>query len=185
MIDGNCVCDHIPALTLSTHVAIVFHHREWSKTTNTGHLMLKALTRSAGFLWGEEGQQPPPPRGLVPEGHTGLVLATDGEPLTPSFAASLMAKGPLALVATDGNWRQAIRMSRRVPTLSDLTRVAIVDGAPTRYQLRTETREGGLATFEAIARALGALHGPDVQGPLDHLFLTMVRATLRTRGHTV
>jgi DTW domain-containing protein YfiP len=182
MVDGGCVCAHIPSLTLTTHVAIVFHHREWSKTTNTGHLMLKALTRSAGFLWGEEGQAPPPRDGLVPPGHKGLVLATDGEPLTPAFAAELMAQGPLALVATDGNWRQAIRMTRRVPPLSELTRVAIVDTAPTRYRLRTETRDGGLATFEAIARTLGALHGPEVQEPLEHLFHTMVETTLRTRG---
>lgn len=182
MVDGHCVCALIPSLTLDTHVAIVFHHREWSKTTNTGHLMLKALTRSAGFLWGEEGQAPPPPDALVPVGHLGLVLATDGEPLTPAFAAELIARGPLALVATDGNWRQATRMTRRVPPLASLTRVAITDTSPTRYHLRTETRNGGLATFEAIARALGALHGPAVQAPLDHLFHTMVAATLRTRG---
>lgn len=185
MIDGHCVCAHIPALDLSTHVAIVFHHREWAKTTNTGHLMLKALTRSAGFLWGEEGQAPPPHHGLIPDGHHGIVLATDGEPLTPTFAAALRERGPLALVATDGNWRQATRMTRRVPPLSELTRVAIVDDAPTRYHLRTETRDGGLATFEAIARALGALHGPDVRATLEALFLAMVRATLHTRGRTL
>lgn len=182
MVDGHCVCAAIPSLTLSTHLSVVFHHREWSKTTNTGHLMLEALTRSAGFLWGEQGQAPLAPEALVPPGHLGLVLAPDGEPLTPALAQALMAAGPLALVATDGNWRQATKMTRRVPGLAQLRRVAIADPRPTRYHLRAETRDEGLATFEAIARALGALHGEAVLAPLEALFDAMVRATLYTRG---
>jgi DTW domain-containing protein YfiP len=182
MVDGHCVCAAIPSLTLSTHLSIVFHHREWSKTTNTGHLMLKALTRSAGFLWGEDGQAALEPSALIPPGHMGLLLAPDGEPLTAGLAGSLMASGPLALIATDGNWRQATRMARRVPGLASLRRLAIADPRPTRYHLRAETRDQGLATFEAIARALGALHGEAVLAQLEALFDAMVAATLSTRG---
>jgi len=182
MVDGNCVCASIPSLTLATHVSIVFHYRELSKTTNSGHLMLKALTRSAGFFWGEEDQQPLIQDRVLPPGHLGIVLAPDGEPLTHALADELTASGPLALVATDGNWRQATKMVRRIPMLASLRRIAISETPQTRYQLRTETRDQGLATYEAIALALGALHGPAVFDPLDALFTAMVNATLSTRG---
>jgi hypothetical protein len=43
--------------------------------------------------------------------------------------------------------------------------VALVAGAPSRYRLRREPREGGLATFEAIGLRWHALGGPSM-GPL-------------------
>lgn len=181
MIDGHCVCHLIPTLTLSTHLSIVFHYREWTKTTNSGHLMLKALTRSAGFFWGEQDAAQLPADHVLPPGHLGCVLASDGEPLTAHLAAELNLAGPIALVATDGNWRQATKMTRRIPILAPLRRIALAD-IPTRYRLRTETRDQGLATYEAIAHVLRALHGPAVFEPLDALFTAMVNATLSTRG---
>ncbi len=181
MIDGHCVCHAIPSLTLSTHLSVIFHYREWTKTTNSGHLMLKALTRSAGFFWGQEGAPALPADEVLPPGHLGCVLAPDGEPLTDALASELNAAGPIALVATDGNWRQATKMTHRIPIVAPLRRIALAD-ITTRYRLRTETREQGLSTYEAIAHVLGALHGPAVFEPLDALFTTMVNTTMATRG---
>ncbi|MCC6998050.1 MAG: DTW domain-containing protein, partial [Deltaproteobacteria bacterium] len=55
-------------------------------------------------------------------------------------------------------------------------------GAPSAYRLRREPKVGGLATFEAIARALGILESPAVEATLTALLERMVTATLRTRG---
>jgi DTW domain-containing protein YfiP len=60
--------------------------------------------------------------------------------------------------------------------------VTLPDGPPTRYRLRREPREGGLATFEAIARALGILESTEVQAQLEAVFERMVAETLATRG---
>jgi DTW domain-containing protein YfiP len=53
------------------------------------------------------------------------------------------------------------------------------------YRLRTEAHDGGLATIEAIARALGLLEGekgPRVQHALEFVFRAMVDRTLWSRG---
>ncbi len=54
--------------------------------------------------------------------------------------------------------------------------------APTMYRLRHETRDGGLATIEAIARALGVLEGGHVRSALEKVFRAMVERTLWSRG---
>lgn len=182
MVDGHCVCALRPELDLETHVSIVFHYREWRKTTNTGHLLLQCLKRSASFLWGLEGQDEGDLGGLVPEGSQGLVLTPKGEALTPALIEHCQKKGPLSLVAVDGNWRQAGRMVRRVPGLSELIPVALTGEKPTRYRLRNETKEHGLATFEALSQALGLIHGQEVEEALDRFFLAMVEGTLASRA---
>jgi DTW domain-containing protein YfiP len=75
-------------------------------------------------------------------------------------------------------------MGSREPSLRSIVRVKLGAHAPSRYQLRKETKEGGLATIEAIARALGFLEPPDsgVQPALEAIFALMVERTLRSRG---
>ena len=50
------------------------------------------------------------------------------------------------------------------------------------YRLRTEAHDRGLATIEAIARAMGILEGDHVQRALEHVFRAMVDRTLWSRG---
>ncbi len=73
-------------------------------------------------------------------------------------------------------------MTQREPVLKGLTKVILPDMGPTRYRLRNEPKAGGLATFEAIARALRILEGEKVYQALDVLFTAMVERTLATRG---
>jgi DTW domain-containing protein YfiP len=77
-------------------------------------------------------------------------------------------------------------MLRRIPALACLPRLALPPGPPSAYRLRVEPHPEGLATFEAIARALGILEGPEdgprIQAALERPFLAMVAGTLRTRG---
>jgi DTW domain-containing protein YfiP len=182
MLSAHCVCELIPRLTLSTRLSLVMHQREWTKTTNTGHLALQALTRSRLFLWGEEDQPPPPPDEVVPPGTAGYVLAPSGLPLTAERVATMRAGPPLTLVVTDGSWRQATKMMRRIPALAELPRLALPAGPPSRYALRSEPHPDGLATYEAIARALGLIEGDAVRRAMEPAFHAMVQRTLVTRG---
>ena len=50
------------------------------------------------------------------------------------------------------------------------------------YRLRSESHPAGLATIEAIARAMGILEGPHVQEALERVFRAMVERTLWVRG---
>jgi DTW domain-containing protein YfiP len=84
---------------------------------------------------------------------------------------------PATLVVPDGTWRQARRIRRKLA----LPCVTLPPGAPTEYALRSDAHEGGLATLEAIARALVLLDGIDAE-PMLIPFRAMVEHTLARRG---
>jgi DTW domain-containing protein YfiP len=60
--------------------------------------------------------------------------------------------------------------------------VRLPEGPQTRWRIRRETHRHGLATFEAIAKALGIIESPDVQAGMEDLFSLMVQITLSSRG---
>jgi len=176
-----CVCWAIPSLEVRTRVVLVMHHREAKKVTNTGVLALSALPSASIHLWGRRGGADAPPLALPPGPAAVLTPSEDAAVLTPE-----MFPTPVTLVVPDGTWRQAMKIPRRVPALAALPRVVLPPGPPTRYHLREDPRPHGLATLEAIARALGILEGAErgheVQASLERLFHAMVEATLMTRG---
>jgi DTW domain-containing protein YfiP len=176
----SCVCAHVPEVDIDTRVVVVMHHREWHKTTATAPLMALAVPSCEIRLRGEEGVALNV-EGLGDPGRQILLLfpSDDAEVLTADLVAS--DPRPVTLVVPDGNWGQASRAVRREPALRDLPRVVLPDLGPSRYKLRTEVREGGLATYEAIARALGILEGSALEAELEGLFDAMVAATLSTR----
>jgi DTW domain-containing protein YfiP len=102
-----------------------------------------------------------------------------------SFVAADRDPRPVALVVPDGNWRQASRVRNRVPRLRDVPCVSLPAGEPSVYRLRFEAHPAGLATLEAIARALRVLereNGPAVERALLAPFNAMVDRTLWSRG---
>src|SRR5262249_10300950 len=89
---------------------------------------------------------------------------------------------PVTLIVPDGTWRQASKVRNRVPGLRDVPCVSMGIGDPSRYRLRSEAHGHGLATIEAIARALGVLEGKAVEDALLTPFHAMVERTLWSRG---
>jgi DTW domain-containing protein YfiP len=69
-----------------------------------------------------------------------------------------------------------------MPALADVPMVTLPAGPPSVYRLRHEEHIGGLATMEAIARALGILDGHAVQVALERVFRIMIERTLWARG---
>jgi tRNA pseudouridine65 synthase len=176
-----CLCVQIPKLALATKLVLIMHHREVSKTTASGPLALRALQHSELHVHGAR-DAPLDLSALHTHGRR-VMLLFPGEDATPLTAALLAADPrPVTLVVPDGSWRQASRAARRIPGLERAERIGLVAGAPSEYGLRHEPRAGGLATFEAIARALGVLESREVQEQLETLFARMVRVTLATRG---
>jgi tRNA pseudouridine65 synthase len=176
-----CLCAEIPRLALATRVVLVMHHREVPRTTATGPLALRALTNAELHVHGAR-DAPLDLTSLHGEDRRVMLLfpSDAARPLTPELLAE--DRRPVTLVVPDGNWRQASRAARRIPGLAQAEPVVLAEGAPSGYRLRREPKEGGLATFEAIARALGVLESADVQVQLETLFSQMVERTLDTRG---
>lgn len=176
----HCFCGEIESIELGTRIIAITHQMEAGKPTNTARLLLMALTNAQVRVRGRAGE-PMGTRGLVVPDRRTLMLfpSDDAVVLTPE----LVDDRPITLVVPDGTWRQACRVPRRVPELSDVERVKLAPGPPSRYRLRSTDDPGRLSTFEAVARALGVIEGAAVRTKLERDLEVMVDRTLRTRGH--
>lgn len=179
--DSDCLCEHLPRLELRTRIAIVIHYRELRKTTSTGPLASAALRNSE--LWVHGLRDAPLDLNHLHNESRRVCLLFPSEGARP-LSRSIYQNDPrpITLVVPDGSWRQATRIPRRVPGLERAERVTLPNGPPSRWGVRKETRPGGLATLEAIARALGSLESAAVQHSLERLFERAAEATLRARG---
>lgn len=175
-----CICAEVPRLAIRTRVILLMHHREVKMPTNTGRLAHQCLIGSRLVLRGLKDE--PAAIGLDEAEGTPLLLhpTEDALELDAHFQARIPP--PYTLIVPDGSWRQAAKMGVREPSLRGLVRVKLGAARPSRYQLRQETKPGGLATIEAIARALGFLESPAVEEALERIFALMVERTLRSRG---
>ena len=173
-----CVCALIPRIPTRARLVLMIHRREARKPTNTGRLAIECLPNSEVRLRGHEWSPDVP---FTWDGSTQPLFLYPEADATPiaRFAAS---ERPVTLIVPDGTWRQAAKVRSRVPGLADVPCVSIEPDAPTIYRLRNETRDGGLATIEAIARALGVLEGRHVRVALEKVFRAMVERTLWSRG---
>jgi tRNA-uridine aminocarboxypropyltransferase len=176
-----CICSAIPRLGLATRLILVMHRREWSKPTATGPLALAVLANSElriqgfrerplDFLDLDSGMR-----------RTLLLYPGDGVPV---LTRALLADDPrpVDLVVPDGTWSQAARMGKRLPGLEHAAMVRLPEGAKTGWGVRRECHPEGLATFEAIARALGIIESVEVQQRMEEIFSLMVARTLEARG---
>lgn len=181
MIRELCVCPLIPSLTTKTELLLLLHYREERKPTNTGRLAVLALNNSRVVVTGD--RERPLPLPLVKDDRQPLLLypAEDALPLDVAIAR-LDHDRAVTLIVPDGNWRQASKARMRIPGLREVPCVTLPAGPPTSYRLRHEPKEGGLATLEAIARALAILEGRHVHDALLVPFLAMVERTLGLRG---
>ena len=177
----RCLCDLVPRLLTRTRLLLILHRIEARKPTNTGQLAAACLPHSDTLVRGHAGSPTPP---LIWDAGTQPIYLFPHDDAVPieHFAAS---EKPVVLVVPDGTWRQAWKVRQRVPGLREIPCVSLPSGGATRYLLRTERRENGLATIEAIARAMEVLEGAWVREALDRIFHTMVERNLRMRGSMI
>ena len=180
MLPGLCICALIPRLVTRTQLVVLVHYREARKPTNTGGLAARCLVDSRVAIIGERDR---PVTVEVPQRALLLYPSDDAVPI-----ASAIADAPAerwTLVVPDGNWRQAAKMAKRVPGLAAARHVTLDDPRASEYRLRAEPKQGGLATLEAIARALRVLEGDAgerAEAAMLELFRVMVSRTLWSRG---
>lgn len=182
-----CICDAVAQTKVriakvSTRIVLLMHKRERSSTTNTGHLAHQTLPFCEVHY---RGLEPGSAETSIPTeeyGPSTLLLFPDHSASVLSSALIEAIRKPITLIVPDGSWRQASKVHKREPTLLNTTRIKLDAGPPSRYRLRREPRSDGLATFEAIARALGVIEGPDVQREMERLFELMTDLTLQSRA---
>ncbi len=183
-----CICAIVPSVETRTRLLLLIHSMEVVKPTNTGQLAAMCLANSEVVRHGarpthEAGEATDAPQPLITwQPGVQPLLLFPREDATP-LADWVGHARPITLVVPDGTWRQAYKMRKRVAQIADIPCVSLPDGgAETVYRLRSENLPGGLATMEAIARAMGVLEGPAVEDALMWVFRIMVERTLWTRG---
>lgn len=166
-------------MTLATRVVVLRHRREIHKPTNTGRLVPLTLAKGQVRVFGAR-DMPFDATGLIEPARRTLLLypSADSTTLTRDDARG----APITLIVPDADWRRAYKLVASERALADLPRVHLPPGRPSAYRLRRHTNPAFLATFEAIARALGILEGAEVQTELERVFQLMVERTLRSRG---
>lgn len=156
-----CVCDVLRPLEAPFALHVRMHPNEVYRTSNTGFLAARAL---GGLVHTDEAG--------LPEG--ALVLQPGGRCLGPSDRGA-------TLVAVDGAWRQARRLSRRL-LLRGHRAVGLPPGPPSRYALRTGPTPAHLSTLEAVARACAAVGDDRAAEALEALHDAFVARALAVRG---
>ena len=175
-----CICSLIPNLDTKTKIIVIISKREAKVPTNTGRLAGLALKNSVVLLRGDLDQPYDLSEHLGPIGTNFVFYPDENANVASSDLAS--SSLPLTLIFPDGNWRGAGKMCRRDPIMASLPRLRLPAGAPSNYRVRKETKSEGLATIEAIARALGIVENPSVQLNLEQLLKEMTDRTLQSRG---
>jgi DTW domain-containing protein YfiP len=174
-----CLCTTVQPIDLATRVVVLRHRRELHKPTNTGRLVPLTLSNGEVRTIGARGETFDTAYMVDPSRRT-LVLypMADSRPLTLDDVDDR----PITLIVPDADWRRAHKLVLREPALHGIARVHLPSGPPSSYRLRRHTDPRFLATFEAIARALGILEGLAVRAHLEHVFRLMVERTLWSRG---
>ncbi|HUS28779.1 MAG TPA: tRNA-uridine aminocarboxypropyltransferase [Kofleriaceae bacterium] len=172
-----CICALVPRLHTRTRLVLLVTQSEARKPSNTGQLAARCLANSTVEIVRKNSGPLQAP--AIHAGELPLVLypAPHAIPLTAQAASR-----SVALIVPDGSWHQARALQQRA-ALRNHTCVTLPPLGPSEYRLRSEPQAGGLATFEAIARALRILEDDDaIADTMLHVFRTMVERTLWFRG---
>jgi DTW domain-containing protein YfiP len=175
-----CICALVPRLETRTRLLLVVSSLEARKPSNTGQLAARCIAGSTVQIVrkGSGPMQAP----VVRPDEVPLVLFPAANAISITEYADSARR--LVLVVPDGNWHQARRWQRHGP-LRHYPCVTLPSLGPSEYRLRAEPQADGLATFEAIARALRILEGgagETIVDEMHHVFRAMVDRTLWFRG---
>jgi DTW domain-containing protein YfiP len=176
-----CMCAVLPRLDLRTKISLVIHHRELSRSSNTGLLALRALVNCELRIRGEGRETLDLSDLLSPQYRTLLFYPCAG---AVELDRELVCQDPrpIQLIVPDGTWRQARKIHSRHHELKDILRVKISTPNDSTFQLRTQSRAEGMATLQAIAAALRLIEGDWVGEQLMLFYRARVARTLNARG---
>ncbi len=178
-----CVCSLLPKLHTRTRLVILMHCNEERKPSNTGRWAQLCLPNSEIRLRGLPDRTPLNLDGLVDEACESWMLHLSPESEEISEELVRATKKPIRLLVPDGTWAQASRLGAKLgKQLPSVKHVKLKAFKPSEYRLRSEYHPDGMATFEAIARALGVIEGAEVQKKLEAFFQVVTDRMLWTRG---
>jgi DTW domain-containing protein len=176
-----CMCAEVPRLDLRTKILLVIHHRELSRSSNTGLLAVQSLVNSEVRIRGE-GRETLELNDLLSPDYRTLLFYPSPDALELDRELIYQDSRPIQLIVPDGTWRQARKIHSRHPELKHIARVKISAPNHGTFQMRAQSRPERMATLQAIACALRIIEGDPVAARLMKLYHSRVDRTLRARG---
>src|SRR5918994_5232484 len=173
-----CLCDVVPRIQLRTKVCLVIHHRELSRSSNTGLLALRALVNSEMRIRGE-GREALDLKDLITLQYRTFLFYPSGDAAELDEALVMQESTPIQLLVPDGTWRQARKIHSRHLELRNLPREKISTPNNSTFQLRAQSRPERMATLQAIAQGLGIIEGDLVRAQLMKLYYAKIDRTLK------
>lgn len=155
------------------------HSRENLRSSNTGRFASLAMQGAEVRLHGVK-DQPVDLSDLDPQATYVLFPGRGAKAMTPDFVATMTR--PATILVPDGNWRQTSHMLKRLPLLASLPKIELPGPLPGLKRCRRNIFPDRMSTFEAIAQAVGALEGPDVEDILTDFLRRAVDRKLMLRG---
>ncbi len=180
MLVDYCVCSLMPRLSNRVPVQLLMQWKESGRSSNTGRLVKQVLEQCDIHMRGRPGQ-PFTGESLLGPGRQGLLLYP-GDGVEILQADMLDDPDKAVLVVPDGTWRWSRRLWCHEPVLRKFRRVMLPPGPPSMYRLRREREAAHLCTYEAVARALGILEGPELGNAMMAPFPEVVERTMKARG---
>ncbi|MEM6989219.1 MAG: tRNA-uridine aminocarboxypropyltransferase [Myxococcota bacterium] len=182
-----CMCSEFPLVEVAAELLVVQHIGERFKPTNTGRLLARMVDGASLTYFGM--REPPFDTTALarPDVSWHVVFPRDDAPVLDSERLATMRREAgserrIGFVFLDGTWHQCSRMSRRVPMVKDLPCVALPDGPPSRWGVRTQHDVRGLSTFEAGVRLVSLLEGRATATPLQNVFHEIAARLLFMKG---
>ena len=173
----SCLCAVLPRIELATKICLVIHHRELTRSSNTGLLAVRALVNSEVRVRGAGRDSLDLKNLLTPQYRTFLLYPSpDAVELTKALA--VQDARPIQLIVPDGTWRQARKLHSRHAELRNVARVKLSVPSDSTYQLRAQSQPGRMATLQAIAHALGVIEGAAVRDQMMTLYHAKIERTL-------
>lgn len=176
-----CMCAELPRLELRTRIALVIHHRELSRSSNTGLLALKSLANSELRIRGEN-REILDLSDLLSSNYRTLLFYPSADALELTRELVCQDPRPIQLIVPDGTWRQARKIHSRHAELKSIPRVKISAPNHGTFQMRAQSRPERMATLQAIACALRIIESDLVEAQLMKLYRARIDRTLRARG---
>ena len=177
----DCLCHRLPRAAAETKILVIQHRREQGSQSNTGPLAHKVLENSKLVVYGE--RQPLDASVLTEPGRDTFVLFP--LPDAPTISPEVIAPAPgrnTTLVVLDGSWRQARRMSRRIPGIRSLPFVQLPAHLSPEWTLRKPRLPGQLSTAEAVAVALEWIGESGAAQTLRDALAMVVGEVIKIRG---
>jgi len=179
-----CICSAFTKMTLDTRVDLLIHYKELKRTSNTGHLIESLLVNQKMWVRGVKGEELDHSKVLSPKYRPVLLYPSDeARVVSVDYFKDLSIDKPIQILVPDGNWRQASKVHYRVEEFKHVPRVTLpTDLADRDKLLRTESKNEGMSTLEAIAHILFFTEGESAKEHLLKAYALKKKTQLKLRG---